>query len=178
MNTGTKILLTLVGGASAFMFFRLGNTANAANKLDFKIDAFRQRNGLKLKNILQDILKLNIDSLLTKHNIVFDVDMSIQNPSNVDIEISHPYLKVFYKGLQIGNSTASGATHLIRGKTTSYIKNMEVTLIGKDVFSVMPDYIQYLVSRFGGSKSARSIKVVTLIELNGISMQQETEVKI
>ena len=178
MKTGTKLLLTLVGGASAFMFFSMGNTANAANKLDFKIDAFRQRAGIKLKAVLQDILKLNFNSLLTQHNIIFDVDMSVQNPSNVEIDISHPYLKVFYKGSQIGNSTASGAMHLIKGKTTSYIKNIEVTLIGKDMLAVMPDYVQYLLSRFNGNKASRSIKVLTLIELNGISMQQETEVKI
>jgi hypothetical protein len=68
--------------------------------------------------------------------------------------------------------------HLIKAKAKSYIKNIEVDLIGKDLFSVMPDYVKYLLGRFNGNKSTRSLKVLTLIELNGISMQQETEVKI
>jgi hypothetical protein len=178
MKTGTKLILTVVGGASAFMLFSLANTSKAANKLDFKIDAFRQKSGIKLKSVLEDIIKLKFDSLLTKYNVVFDVDLSVQNPSNTDIEVTHPYLKVFYNGVQIGNSAASPAVHLIKAKAKSYIKNIEVDLIGKDLFSVMPDYVKYLLGRFNGNKSTRSLKVLTLIELNGISMQQETEVKI
>jgi hypothetical protein len=178
MNPITKITLGLVGGASAVMLYSMFNTANAADKFDFKIERFSQRKGIKLKSLLEDLLKLNFNKVLAHTDVVFDVAMSVQNPTNVDVQISHPYLKVFYNGTQIGNSTASGKTHMIKSKSVSHIDNIEVTLAGVSMFSVMPDYAKYLLNRFNGSKSARSIKVKTLLEVNGNSIQNDTEVKI
>jgi hypothetical protein len=160
------------------MLYSMFNTANAADKFDFKIEKFSQKKGIKLKSLLQDLLKLNFDKVIAHTDVVFDVAMSVQNPTNVDVEITHPYLKVFYNGVQIGNSTANGKTHMIRSKSVSHIDNIEVTLVGINLFSVMPDYAKYLLERFNGNKSSRSIKVKTLLEVNGNSIQNDTEVKI
>ena len=171
MSKAVPILLGT--GAVAVLVFgvvHLAKTSNTAGKIDINLENF----GIKSQGLKgADLGKLKIPD-----TVVFKADVKVNNPTDADLVISKPYLKVFYNGKQIANSTASAETINLKAKDVSYIKDLEVEFHALDVLPIMPDFLKYVISRFAGNPSTRKVKIDMLVDANGITSTQTKEVSI
>lgn len=170
MNNTGKILL--IGGVTAALVVggvRLAKASNTADKLDITLDNF------SLKS--QKLSGLGLSIKIPK--IIFNADLTIHNPTSNDLEISHPYIKVFYKDNQspIAHSTTSTETHIIKAKQGTPIR-VDVEFNAFDILPIMPDFLSYIVGRLNGKKSTRNVRLDILVSASGINNTITKEVAI
>ncbi|MFY9310075.1 MAG: hypothetical protein WAQ28_13600 [Bacteroidia bacterium] len=169
MNNTGKILL--IGGAATALVIgvvHVAKTSDTADKIDLHLENF----GIKKQGIS------GIGAIKLPGKVVFKADIKASNPTGNDLIISKPYLKVFYRNIQIGNSNASGETINLKAKDVTYINDVDVEFHALDVLPIMPDFLKYIADRFTGKLSTRKVRVDILTTANGISTTQTKEVSI
>lgn len=170
MNNTGKILLA--SGAAAVLVagtIHVVKTSNTADKLDIILESFSiKKQGLK-----------GLGLSLTIPKIVFNADLKINNPTDNDLVIGKPYLKVFYQNgvTPIGVSNASNQTYTLKAKQSTPV-SVDVEFSALSVLSVMPDFVKYIASRFSGKPSSRKVTIEMLTSGNGINQTERTEVAI
>jgi hypothetical protein len=161
MNNTGKILL--IGGVTTALVVgsvRLAKAATTADKLDITLDNF------SLKS--QKLNGLGLSIKIPK--IIFNADLTVHNPTSNDLEISQPYIKVFYQDNKspIAHSAASSDTHIIKSKQGTPI-HVDVEFNAFDILPIMPDFLKYIVARLNGKKSTRNVRLDILVSAAGIN---------
>lgn len=167
-NTGKILLIGVTATALGVGLVHVVKTADTANKIDIHLENF----GIKKQGIN------GIGAIKIPGKVVFKADIKVSNPTDSDLVISKPYLKVFYKGIQIANSNASAEIINLKAKDTTYINDVDVEFHALDVLPVMPDFLKYIADRFTGNPSTRKVRVDILTSANGINSTQTKEVSI
>ena len=168
-KTGT---ILLIGGAATALvvgIVHVVKTSGIADRLDIILENFSIKS--------QKLSGLGISFKAPK--IIFNADLKINNPSDNDLVITKPYLKVFYRDnvSPIGVSNPSGQTYTLKAKHSTPI-SVDVEFSALNVLPVMPDFLKYIASRFKGTSSTRNVKVEMLVSGNGINTKEITEIAI
>ena len=169
MNKTVKILLG-TGAATVLVagVVHVVKTSNTADKIDVDFENY----SLTPKS-LKGLGKFSIPQV-----VIFKTDAIINNPTHDDLVISKPYLKVFYNGKQVGNSTASEETINLKANGVSTIKDLEVEFRALNLLTSVPDFLLYLFARLKGAKPAKKIQIQMLVDANGIATTQTKEILI
>lgn len=161
--------IIVVGGLSAagiYALTRLLHTSATADAINYHIDRF-------------DLKSQGLKGLgLSIPKVVFKADIKADNPTDQDLVVSQPYLKVYYNNKLIGTSTPSGKTTTLKAKDASLISDVDVVFYANTILPVMPDFIKYLASRFSGKKPSRKLKVEIITSGNDINKTFTEEVMI
>ncbi len=170
MSSTGKILLVGIGGTVLLgtgIHF-LVKTSNTAARLvvtlkDFSFATTKGMSGLGI----------NIP------NIYFSAKLAINNPTDNDLKISQPFLKVFYQNndTPIGVSVPSDTTYLIKAKQITPIE-INVEFASTKILPQMPDVLKYILKRTLGEASTRKVKIEMQVSGNGINQTQVKEVAI
>lgn len=172
MNIGKAIFFLIIGGSLVGGTLALAKTSAALDKLDISVERFWLKKGTDERSLLLQLLKN-----LLSFKIIFSADLKLSNPSDTDLELTHPYLKLFYNKKQIAFSpSAIKRTHVIKSRQTVQINNLEIEFLSKTVLAVIPDFVKYIAKRIGGAASTRKAMMQVIAEVNGNSGVKEAEV--
>lgn len=167
-NTGRILLVGVTVTALGVGVAHVVKTADTAGKIDIHLENF----GIKRRGVN------GLGAIKIPSAIVFMADIKVSNPTDNDLVISKPYLKVFYQGTQIANSNASTEIINLKAKDITYINDVNVEFHALDVLPVMPDFLKYIADRFTGKRSTRKVRVDILTTANGINSTQTKEVSL
>lgn len=165
-KTGTIVVVGSLSAIGIYALTRLFNTSATADAINYHIENFNLKSqGLKGLGF-------------TIPKIVFKADIKADNPTDNDLVITHPYLKMYYNDKLIGTSSTSSATTTIKAKDSTVINDVDVEFYANSVLPVMPDFIKYIVSRLAGAKAKRKLKVEIITSGNNINKTITEEVLI
>lgn len=162
------IVITAIVGTLSFGAYKLLNitkTANTADKLDSEIDGFT------LKEVKKN--PLGIPTAL-----IYTVSLKINNPTDQDLVISKPYIKISVK--KADGSLAKVANTAIPEATETNIKAKSSTNLQHDVefriinaAAVIPNFVQYVISRIRGIKSTQQAIADATFEVEGLTLSTQ-----
>lgn len=165
-KAGTIIVVGGLSAAAIYGITRLLKTSATADALTLHIDSF-------------DLKSQGLTGLgLAIPKVVFKANIKADNPTDQDLIVTQPYLKVYYNNKLIGTSTPSNQTTVLKAKDSSFINDVDIVFYLNNVLPVMPDFIKYIASRFSGKKANRKLKVEITTSGNDINKTFKEEVVI
>lgn len=165
-KAGTILIVGGLSAAGIYGLTRLLSASATADALNLHIDRF-------------DLKSQGLKGLgLAIPKVVFKADIKADNPTDQDLVVSQPYLKVYYNNKLIGTSTPSDKKITLKAKDASFISDVDVVFYANAVLPVMPDFIKYLASRFSGKKPSRKLKIEVITSGNDINKTFTEEVVI
>lgn len=145
MNSKKLFFGTAILAAIGFGVVKAVKSSNAADKLDYDIDAFTLK-------------KVNRNNIGAPIGLIYTIALKLNNPTDQDLIISKPYIKLSVKKngtlKKIANTNIPEDLQInIKGKfTTDFKHDIEVRL--SNLIGVMPNAINYVFDRINGDKKA------------------------
>lgn len=159
----TIVIIGLVGLLSAGAYFGIKSTklSHAVDKLDYDIDAFT------LKSVKKNPLGIPT-------SLIYTVSLKLNNPTDQDLVITKPYFTLSVKKADgslakvFNTDTPDNITTNIKSKASTIVKHdIELRLL--NVVPVIPNLIQYVLSRVSGTKSTQQVVIDVLLDSSGIT---------
>lgn len=156
---GTALFSALTYGVVKAV--KVVKTSNAADKLDYDIDGFT------LKHVNRNGIGLPV-------SLIYTISLKLNNPTDQDLVISKPYIKLSIKKAltlyKIANTSIPENTQInIKAKQSTQFKH-DVEIRITNLLPVLPNALQYILSRISGSKSTQSIIADCTLDSMGITI--------
>lgn len=167
MSNAIKVVVggVLLAGV-AYALVKTTKTANAAESLDADIEAF------SLKSTKKNPLGIPT-------SFIYTVSLKINNPSDADLTIGKPYIKLFMKKAdgtlsKIANTdTPEGKEIKIKAKSSSKIEH-DIEIRSTNIASVAPDLFRNIASRLFGDSNA-PIQAVADVTIDAMGLTIQTQ---
>ncbi|MDO9186941.1 MAG: hypothetical protein Q7W13_13085 [Bacteroidia bacterium] len=169
-------LVSVIAGA-IYGVIKVTKVSDAADKLDIDFDGFT------LKEMKSTSLSapFKIPSIPT--SAVYTLSLKINNPTDQDIIISKPYVKVSLTKkdgtlAKLANTAIpEGAEIKIKSKSSTNVKHdIEFRLL--NVVGIMPNFFQYILSRIRGEKSTQKVTIDATFEAMGVTLSTKQVVNL
>ena len=164
-NVKKVVVITSIVGVISFMMYgavKATKSANTADKLDYDI------NGFTLKEVKKNPLGIPT-------SLIYTIDLKLNNPTDQDLVISKPYIKVSVKkanGLisKLANTEIPADTETnIRAKSSTDLKHdVEIRIL--NAAALIPNFLQYIIDRLRGEKATQQVIVDATLDTMGLTI--------
>lgn len=172
-NIKKIIVVSAIVGVLSFYGWqgvRAAKTLDAADKLDYDVDAFT------LKEI-----KKNPIGIPT--SLIYTITLKINNPTDQDLIITKPYFKLSVKKAdgslaKIFNTNTPDSTETnIKSKSSTLVKH-DIELRVLNVAPVLPNLFKYIAAKATGQKGTQTVVLDVTLDSLGLTIPMQTIIKL